>query len=112
MKNNSPFTCKSKIQFIDCDSLNNGISIDQKVLPKQVRVYLTQGMKCPMHTIIKPKFPWSFSFLGYTATVTKLVYKESWQVPNEIKHKICRGVWGEEQTQDRNTFIFFQSDKA
>lgn len=78
MKNNSPFTCKSKIQFIDCDSLNNGISIDRKVLPKQVRVYLTQGMKCPVHTIITPKCTQSFSFLGYTATVIKLFYKGTW----------------------------------
>lgn len=76
MKNNSPFTCKSKIQFIDCDGLNNGISINQKVLPKQVRVCLTQGMRCPMHAVIKPKRAQSFSFLGYAVTVTKQFHKK------------------------------------
>lgn len=69
-------------------------------------------MKCPMHTIIKPKFTWAFSFLGYTATVTKLVYKESWRVLNEIKPKIFWGLWWEEQTQGMNTLTFFQSDKT
>lgn len=47
--------------------------MDQKVLPKQVRVYLTQGMRCPTHTIINPESTRGFSFLGCTATVSKLL---------------------------------------
>lgn len=47
--------------------------MDQKVLPKQVRVYLTQGMRCPMHNIINPESAPGFSFLGCTAFVTKLL---------------------------------------
>lgn len=113
MKNNSPFTCKSKIQFIDCDSLNNGISIDQKVLPKQVTVYLTQGMKCPVHTIIKPKLTWSFSFLGYTVTVTKLFYKETCdRCFSKIKHKILEGEGRNRPRAWTHLFFFVWQDIA